>query len=34
MFAHVPADIFDDNQWGHVQNLDCKFDGRSHVFAG
>ena len=34
VFTHVPAEIFDNNRWGHGQDLDGQFDGCSHIFAG
>ena len=33
-FVHSSAFIFDSNRWGHVQNLDGRFEGGSHIFSG
>ena len=34
VFAHLPACIFDSTQWGHAQDLDCKFEGSLRVCLG
>ena len=33
-FVHSPAIIFGCNQWRHAQDLDGRYEGSSHVFAG
>ena len=33
VFAHFPANVFDNNRWGHAQDLDVNFEGSSHIFA-